>query len=234
MIITIHQPQYLPWLGYFDKIAKADIFILLDNVQFKKNEWQNRNRIRTPEGWQWLTVPVLHHFGDKINETKINNKEPWRKKHLRALELNYSKAPFFAQYYPRFQEGLNHEWDNLSDLNVYFVGMILDMLKVKTKTVLASEYEATEHKTLRLVDLCKTFKAQTYLSGQGGQDYLDVEQFKINNIDIVIQKYEHPVYNQMWQGPKSQGFISHLSIIDLIFNSGPESLRILSSGEKQT
>jgi len=104
MIITIHQPQYLPWLGYFDKARQADVFILLDDVQFKKNEWQNRNRIRTAQGWQWLTVPVLHDFGAKINGIKINNKISWRANHQKAIELNYGKAPYFKEYFPYFQE----------------------------------------------------------------------------------------------------------------------------------
>ncbi len=173
MIVTIHQPQYLPWLGYFDKISRADIFILLDNVQFKKNEWQNRNRIRTPQGWQWLTVPVLHDFGTKINEMKINNRDTWRKKHLRALELNYAKAPYFDMYFPHFQQILEMEWDNLSGINICLVGKLMELLGIKTKTVLASQYEASAHKTLRLVDLCRHFGACTYLSGEGGLQYLE-------------------------------------------------------------
>ena len=229
MIITIHQPQYLPWLGYFDKISKADVFILLDNVQFKKNEWQNRNRIRSAEGWQWLTIPVLHNFGTKINEMKINHQEPWRRKHLRALELNYSKAPFFDLYFPHFQNILNKEWENLSEVNICFVRKIMELLGIKTKIVLASAYEAAEHKTLRLVDLCKHLKMETYLSGEGGEKYLDLKQFEENHINIVTQKYQHPTYAQLWQNKNGSGFISHLSVVDLLFNCGPESLTILTA-----
>lgn len=225
MIVTIHQPQYLPWLGYFDKISKAQVFVLLDNVQFKKNEWQNRNRIRTAQGMQWVTVPVLHDFGQKINETKINNKENWRRSHLRTLELNYSKAPFFGTYFPQFEQLLNAEWDNLSNLNVACIRLLIKLLGIKTKVVLASEYEATEHTVLRLVDLCKHFKAATYLSGEGGEKYLDLSQFKNNGIDVQIQKYVHPVYSQLWAN--EGGFCSHLSIVDLLFNCGSESLNIL-------
>jgi len=232
MIVTIHQPQYLPWLGYFDKIQKADIFIVLDNVQFKKNEWQNRNRIRTAQGWQWLTVPVLHNFGSKINEIKINNNEPWRKKHLRALELNYCKAPYFEQYFPYFQEILSRPWENLGEINLCFVRKMLELLGITTKLVLSSEYEAADHKTMRLVDLCRHFNAATYLSGEGGSSYLDEEQFKINNIDIVVQKYEHPLYNQIWSRSTEEGFVSHLSIVDLLFNCGPASFDTLTARKK--
>ncbi len=98
MIVSVHQPQYLPWLGYFDKIERSDIFVFLDNVQFKKNEWQNRNKIKTSEGWQWLSVPVIHKFMQKISEVKINNTVWWGKKHLNALVTNYSKAPFFKDH----------------------------------------------------------------------------------------------------------------------------------------
>jgi hypothetical protein len=228
MIITIHQPQYLPWLGYFDKIAKADVFVLLDNVQFKKNEWQNRNRIKTAQGWQWLTVPVLHNFGQKINETKFNNTEPWRRHHVKALELNYSKAPHFDLYFPRFKEVLDRDWDNLSDINVAFIKLIMELLGIKTKIVMASDYEATEHKVLRLVDLCRHLKAKAYLSGEGGSKYLEAEHFEAHDIKIITQKYEHPTYPQMW---KDEGFIAHLSVVDLLFNCGPDSLKVLMGGE---
>lgn len=228
--ITIHQPQYMPWLGYFDKIRRADIFIILDNVQFKKNEWQNRNRIRTSQDWQWLTVPVLHDFGQKINEIVINNKEPWRKNHLKALELNYRKAPFFAQYYSRFESLLSREYEKLVDINVNSVRLLMELLGVKTKIVLASEYEAVEHTTLRLVDLCRHFHATQYLSGEGGEKYLDMDQFAKAGIQVAVQKYQHPVYSQLWTKKDGEGFISHLSAIDLLFNAGPKSLALLSEG----
>ncbi|MBI4309292.1 MAG: WbqC family protein [Candidatus Omnitrophica bacterium] len=232
MTITIHQPQYLPWLGYFDKVSAADVFVLLDNVQFKKNEWQNRNRIRTSQGWQWLTVPVLHDFGQKVNEVKINNKEPWRKNHLKALELNYCKAPYFDRYFQYFQDILAQEWEHLGDINVRFVRQTMELLGIKTKVVLACEYETAEHKTLRLVDLCKHFKMETYLSGEGGEKYLDLKQFEDNHIKVVTQKYQHPTHAQLWQNKNGEGFISHLSVVDLLFNCGPESLAILTGGRK--
>ena len=229
MIITIHQPQYLPWLGYFDKARQADVFILLDNVQFKKNEWQNRNRIRTPQGWQWLTVPVYHEFGEKINEVKIDNKIPWRSHHQKAIELNYGKAPYFEEYFPHFQKVWGQEWEKLSDINIHFARMIIDLLGIKTKIVLSSEYEVTSHKTTRLVDLCEYFDADTYLSGEGGMVYLDAEQFKAQDIKILIQQYQHPEYPQRWVHKNTEGFISHLSAIDLLFNCGPESLAVLAN-----
>ena len=230
MIITIHQPQYMPWLGYFDKIRQADIFIILDNVQFKKNEWQNRNRIRTAQGWQWLTVPVLHDFGQLINEIAVNNKETWRRSHLKAIELNYRKAPFFDVYFHYFEKLYNAEFEKLVDINVRSVVLLMELLGIKTKVVLAREYEATEHTTLRLVDLCKHFQAESYLSGEGGEKYLDMSQFQSAGINVRIQKYKHPVYSQVWAGRDGGDFVPCLSVIDLLFNKGPESLSVLSEG----
>ena len=169
MIVSIHQPQFLPWLGYFDKIASSDIFILLDNVQFKKNEWQNRNKIRTPQGWQWLTVPVLHNFGQKISEVKINNQIKWKDNHLKTLELNYKKSPFFGKYFPFFEELYRQEWECLADINIFVIQKMVDLLGIKTKIVKSSDYQATEDNTQRLIDLCKLLKGDQYLSGEMGQ-----------------------------------------------------------------
>lgn len=220
----------MPWLGYFDKIRSADVFIILDNVQFKKNEWQNRNRIRTSQGWQWITVPVLHDFGQRINAIAVNNKEPWRKNHLRALELNYRKAPYFDQYYPRFEALMGREYEKLVDVNVDSVRLLMELLGIKTKVVLASEYEAAEHTTLRLVDLCRHFEAKKYLSGEGGEKYLEMDQFAAAGIEVTIQKYQHPAYSQLWTNKDGGDFISHLSAVDLLFNAGPKSLAVLSEG----
>ncbi|MBL8012787.1 MAG: WbqC family protein [Candidatus Omnitrophica bacterium] len=228
MIVTIHQPQYLPWLGYFDKADRADTFILLDDVQFKKNEWQNRNKICTSQGWQWLTVPVLHDFGQKINEVKINNKVDWRKSHLRAIELNYSRAPFYDQYIEVFQTAYQRSWEYLAQINVYFIERIIELLGVKTKIVLSSEYNASQNPTQRLIDLCKQFDAQIYLSGKDGSKYMDFSEFEASRIKIRVQDFKHPKYRQQW--PAKEGdFISHLSVIDLLFNYGPESLKIIRS-----
>jgi len=228
MIVTIHQPQYLPWLGYFDKAHRADIFIILDNVQFKKNDWQNRNRIRTSQGWQWLTVPVLHNHGQSIIEVKINNTIKWRKAHCHAIKMNYSKAPFFNEYMGFFESVYNREWESLVDINIYFIEKIIEWLGIKTKIVKASDFQATEESTQRLVDLCKEFDATTYLSGPDGEKYMDINKFEDNNIHLKIQDFHHPVYSQLWTGGKNENFISHMSVIDLLFNYGSDSLRVLS------
>ena len=139
MIAAIHQPQFIPWLGYFDKIDQSDVFIFLDNVQYKKNEYQNRNRIKTVDGWQWLTVPVLYKFPQKINEVRINNKIDWKKKHLHALITNYSRAKYFERYIEYFKELYSKEWEIISDINIEVTRQLAEFLGIKNKFLVASK-----------------------------------------------------------------------------------------------
>ena len=221
MICAIHQPQYLPWLGYFDKMARADVFVLLDNVQFKKNEWQNRNRIRTPngDGWQWLTVPVLHEFGQNINEVKLKSTEDWRGYHIRALEINYSRAPYFKKFWPILRSLYEREWASLGELNVACVGTFKDILGIKTKLVLASTLPVATTKMQRLVDICRCVACDTYIAGAGAEAYMDLDAFRASGLTLEIQHYEHPVYPQLWARTPGQ-FIPCLSVVDKLFNCG--------------
>ncbi len=227
MIVSIHQPQYIPWLGYFDKIASSDVFVFLDNVQFKKNEWQNRNRIKTVEGWQWLTVPVIHRYTQKICEVKINNTIQWGKKHLNALVTNYSKTLFFNDYLPFLEKTYARDWKHLADISIHFIRFLAEALGLsKTKFALASDYETREDRTGRLVDLCKQLEGDIYLSGRGGAKYLNLKEFAEEGLEVKFQDYIHPHYPQLFGD-----FEPFLSIIDLLCNCGPESLSILRKGE---
>ena len=227
MIISIHQPQYLPWLGYFDKIEKSDVFVLLDDVHFKKNEWQNRNKIKTFENWQWLTVPVNHKFLQKIKDVKINNTTQWRKKHLNTLITNYSKAPYFNDYFDFFEQTYTQEWKGLSNLNIHFIRYLVETLGFLNKKIeKASNYQFKEGRGERLIDICKHFGGEVYLSGKAGKDYLDLNKFKQEGIKVIFQDYRHPEYPQQYGN-----FIPNMSIIDLLFNCGPESDSILKKGE---
>ncbi len=227
MIVSIHQPQYLPWLGYFDKIVRSDAFVFLDNVQFKKNEWQNRNKIKTSDGWQWLSVPVIHRFTQKISEVEINNTVQWSRKHLNALVTHYSRAPFFKDYIDFFERTYAQEWKYLADINVHMVKYLAEALGLtKKKLVLASELETREGSTERLIDICQKMGGDVYLSGKDGAKYMDVELFKQEGIQVVFQNYVHPRYDQLYGD-----FEPFLSVIDLLFNCGPESLSILKKGE---
>ena len=223
MIVAVHQPQYLPWLGYFDKMRIADVFCYLDNVQYKKNEWQNRNRIKTAHSPQWVTVPVRYRFPQKINEVEVNNTQNWHKKHLQALITNYSKAPYFKDYITQFEDCFSRNWMLLSDLNVFLCERLRELLGLHHKpTVLASNLTLRDEPTDRLIDICKAMGADAYLCGQDGEKYMNLDRFKENGIRVVIQEFKHPVYPQLFNQ-----FESHLSVVDLLFNCGPESMEII-------
>lgn len=228
MIVAVHQPQYLPWLGYFDKILRADFFCYLDNVQFKKNEWQNRNRIKTAVGWQWLTVPVKFSFGQKINEVPINSTTNWARKHLQALRSNYNRAPFYQSYIGMFEQIYDMEWKSINDLNIHLVEMFRQKIGLGHKPVgRASEMSLREEPNDRLVDICKFLGADTYLAGAGGENYMDLDRFERQGIRVIFQRFDHPVYPQVFGE-----FQSHMSIVDLLFNCGPDSLAVIAGSGK--
>jgi hypothetical protein len=221
MICAIHQPQYLPWLGYFDKMARADVFVFLDNVQFKKNEWQNRNRIvsSSDEGWQWLTVPVLHRFGQNINEVRLNPAVDWRERHRRTLAMSYARAPGFGPVMAALEPLYAREWATLSELNIAGVERIALMLGIKTRIMRASTMGIDSVKTRRLVDICRAAGCDTYLAGAWAEGYMDFDLFRSSGLALEIQQYAHPSYVQ-WPPGGDRGFISHLSAVDYLFCRG--------------
>ncbi len=218
MIAAIHQPQYIPWLGYMNKLANADIFVFLDTVQYKKNEWQNRNRIKTASGWQWMTVPVYYSYPEKILEIKIHDKVPWGKKHWKSLVTNYSRAPYFHTYADFFHDTLSRKWELLTDLNIHITEFLADAWGIKTKTVRASQL-GIDHvdPTTRLVAICKELGADKYLSGKHGLNYMNIKEFCHGGINLLYQEFHSQEYTQLYEG-----FIPDLSSIDLLFNCGPE------------
>jgi len=222
VIVAIHQPQYLPWLGYFDKIEKTDIFVILDNVQYKKNEWQNRNRIKTANGWQWLTVPVQYKFPERIDQVKINNRIDWKRKHLNAIVINYGRSLYFNKYRSFFEGVYSQEWEYLVDINVCLINFLIKALGINTETLMASKLRLREDPTDRLIDICKEVGANTYLAGKDGRNYMDIEKFEKENIKVIFQDFQHPIYNQLFGE-----FESYMSVIDILFNYGEDSLRIL-------
>lgn len=222
MRVTIHQPQFLPWLGYLDKIDQADLFIVLDTVQFKKNEWQNRNRIRTPEGWQWLTVPVLQRFGQRIDDVRINATASWRAQQLRALEIHYARAPYRDRYVADLRELYEHPWEKLCELNLTVIRWLLRSFGITTPVRRASEWTAREEPTDRLVDLCVAVGATGYLAGPGAEGYMDKPRFEASGVRLELQAFRHPLYRQVYEP-----FEPNLSAIDLLFMQGPDALGTL-------
>ncbi len=203
-------------------MRRADVFCYLDTVQYKKNEWQNRNRIKTASGWQWLTVPVRYKFPQAINTVKINPMVNWRHKHRQALLTNYAKAPFFDYYFPLFETVFARDWEYLYQLNIELIERIKYALNLTCATVSASNFDVSDNPTDRLIDICKAAGADTYLSGRDGANYMDMAKFKQRGVGVLFQDFRHPVYAQRFGK-----FISHMSVIDLLFNHGPDSLRVM-------
>ena len=227
MRVAIHQPQYLPWLGYLDKLDAADVFIVLDTVQFSKHEWQNRNRIRTKDGWQWLTVPIVDRFPERIDRVEINARTDWQRKHCQALRLHYGSAPHWAPLGPELTALLQEPWTRLRDLNLAVLNVLCRHLGITTPHRSSSSMETREERTERLIDLCRAVGGTVYLSGQRGPSLTDVRRFSQAGIQVQVQDYQHPEYPQRYAP-----FVSHLAVVDLLFNCGPESLQILRSGRR--
>lgn len=227
MILTAHQPVYLPWLGLFHKIALADRFVSFDQVQYLPKDWNNRNRIKTHAGPIWLTVPVLRkgYLEKRICELEINNAEPWARKHWRSLVSAYSKAPFFDRYAPFFEDVYGREWRTLCELNDHMLRWFLDTLGIRTPVNSAGEWSFRGQKSELVLDMCRTLGATDYIFGALGRDYADVPAFEAAAVRVHFQDYRHPTYRQ------SHGeFMPYLSIVDLLFHCGDASLDILMSG----
>jgi len=228
--VAIHQPQYLPWLGHFAKLAAADCWIFLDTVQYEKNGWQNRNRIKTPRGAQWLTVPVQARLGTLIREVVIDPVQPWGRKHAEALRANYARAPYFARYFPELERLLARPWRLLADLNVEATRFLSEALGLSRRMVRASDLAAAPaDPTARLLELCRAVGGDTYLAGQDGARYMALDQFRASGVAVWAQEYEHPTYAQL-----HGDFLPFLSVVDLLLNHGEASLPILRKGDRWT
>jgi len=225
MRVVVLQPGYLPWLGFFDQMYKSDVFIIYDDVQYDKHGWRNRNRIKTAQGVQWLTIPVLIKKQDNplIKEVLINNKVDWRRTHLKSIKQSYSRAPFFDTYFEIFEEIYSKEWKFLIDIDMAFISALMEKLGLTTEIRFSSSLGITGKGTQRLVDICLHLGASEYLTGDAAEDYLDESLFRLNGIELQYHHYQHPVYNQLYGE-----FIPYLSVIDLLFNHGEESLDILT------
>ena len=228
-IVGIHQPEHLPWLGFFNKISQSNIFVLLDNVQYEKNYFQNRNRIRTKDGCVWLTVPVLTagKQSQLIKDVKIDNTKNWCEKHWKTISYSYGNAPFFGRYSGFFKKNYGKKWNHLAKLNESIIKHMIKELGIRVKLVRASDLDVHGSSTDLLLDICKKLDADTYLSGVSGRDYLEENKFKKENIKVMYQDFHHPTYPQQFKP-----FVSNMSAIDLLFNCGKDSLSILKCEKK--
>lgn len=218
MIVSVHQPQYLPWLGYFAKIRDSDVFVYLDKVQYKKREYQNRNRIKTDREPLWLTVPVVTHgkYDQLIDEVMIDQSSRWQEKHWGTIQRYYCHSPNFNAHKVFFEDLYSRPWSRLIDLNVCIIDYLLTAFRINRPLYFESSFNVNTKSTDRIIDICKALKADTYLSGTGGRDYLEENKFEQARIRLTYQEFQHPVYKQVYPG-----FESNMSAIDLLFNSSP-------------
>jgi len=225
------QPTYLPWIGYFDLIDRSTVFAFLDNVQFSKQSWQQRNRIRTAKGLEWLTVPVLMKGKGRqlINEVQINPKTHFVRDHLRSIELSYGRSRFLNDYISEFKGILLSGESSLATLNVSLIKWLSHALGINSQFELSSQLGACGKRSSLLVDICKRLGANTYLSPLGSSCYLmsEKEVFDQNGIEVVFQNYDHPTYRQLYEP-----FFGYAATIDLLFNEGPASVEIVRSGSR--
>ena len=230
-IATIHQPEHLPWLGFFAKVAAADLLISLDTVPFRKNYFQNRNRILGFDGApHWLTVPVhldRHRHGE-IRQVRIADDRRWRNKYLRTLEQRYRKHAHFEEVFTPIAAIVEREWVRLADLNHALIDALLEKLGIATPVLIAGDLGGDGSRSRLLADLCRRAGADVYLSGPSGRDYLDFEPFHRLGIEVRFHDYVHPAYTQAG----TTAFVSHLSAVDLLFNAGPSAGEILRRGSR--
>jgi hypothetical protein len=226
MLISIHQPDHFPWLGFFEKMLRADIFVLLDDVQYSTGDFQNRNRVKGANGAQWLTVPIAHHFPQKINEVEIAS-NGWQSKHWKTLVSCYGRAEHFETFAPLFDEFYHQRsWTKLADLNMAAIELMARAFGIEKRWVLASELRVDGHKSELILNICKALGASSYYSGRAGSMYLDRDAFRRAGVEVSYQNFEHPTYEQLFM--KGQGFIPNLSALDLLFNYGSQGMELFA------
>jgi WbqC-like protein family len=225
MLVTIHQPEHLPWLGFLDKARRADLLVLLDTVQYRKNYFQNRNRIRTANGPAWVTVPVLTkgNSDQAIRDVRVNGGSPrWREKYWGTVEQSYRSAPFWTQYCDVLRGAIWTDTTSLAELNERIIHVLFDFFRIEVRTVRASELSVSGARSELLLSICQSVGADRYLSGISGREYLDVARFEAAGVSVEFHEFHHPLYQQRYQP-----FMPCMSSIDLLFNHGPESAKIL-------
>lgn len=230
MLLAAHQPHFMPWLGYFDKIRRSQVFCIVDHVQFERQNFQNRNRIAVQGRLQWLIAPVLQRSrAERIVDKEIDHapdgRTTWEQKILRSLHHAYSKAPYYELYRADLENILSQGWTRLVDLDLALLRYFMKALEIDTPLVRSSELEGVRGaRSEMIVSMCKALGATSYLSGRGGSTrYLDRELFTGAGIELGWQDFEHPVYPQRG----ASVFVERLAVVDLLFHCGPRSARIL-------
>jgi hypothetical protein len=232
MIIAAHQPSYLPWLGYLDKLAKADVFVVMDDLQYEAQNFQNRNRLKLNNGPHWMTVPLLGAAQtDRVCDRRIDNtgrgsRHHWQRRTWRTLCVHYGKSPHFARYASALEDIYIRRWDSLVELDLQMLDLARTWLGITTPILRASSLGLAGAKTDRIADMCKKLGASVYLSGRGGSTgYLDTDQLARAGVATMWQQFAHPTYPQRYP---QLGFVSHLGFLDLVLNTGPDAAAIFA------
>ena len=220
--VAVLQPGYLPWLGFFDQLRRADVFVYYDDVQYDKHGWRNRNRIKTQNGPLWLTVPVKASSGGAapppIIDVEIDGRTPWARKHVESIRQAYTRAPHLSRYLPAIEELLQRQWERLVDLDLACASLMAGWFGLQRRVERSSMLGIAGDRSERLVAICRHFGASRYVSGDAAKTYLDVSLFEQAGIQVEWQQYAHPTYPQL-----HGGFVPHLSALDLILNCGDEA-----------
>lgn len=235
MIVSIHQPDYISYLGYFYKMSKSDVFVYLDDCQFSNDNMHHWNRVKSPQGECRLKIPVEQHLGDFINHVRTRDELKWKQKHLRTLEMNYAKAPFFSEIYPEFEKRLLIDYPNLAEMNISINTWIAQSFGFKAKLLRSSEMNISTVREERVIDIVALLGGDTYLSGLGAKAYEVDDHFTARGINLVYTDYKPISYKQLW--PKV-GFLPYMSILDYLFNCGfdwknvEEAVKELNNGDR--
>jgi hypothetical protein len=227
-VVAMMQPTYLPWIGYFELMDKSDLFVFLDDVQFSKGGWQQRNKIKTPHGPEWLTIPTVSvpQTLQRINEVQIDQSQRnWAAKHLRAFKLYYQKAPYFEQYFAALSQFYRTPWARLQDFTVHMILWIKGQLNINTPCITSSSLDIATTGNQRLIDICRKVGIFRFYDTAGAAAFIDSEEMAREGVEMIFQDYPHPVYTQ-----QHGEFLPHMCALDLLFNEGPRSLEIIRSG----
>ena len=223
--VAIMQPTYLPWSGYFGLMSTVDIFVILDDVQFARRSWQQRNQIKTIQGPKWLTLPIISKGlrEQKINQTQIDCTSNFHQSHRKAIEHNYSKSTYFTSTYPELMPLINNNQQILTELTIPLINFIKQYLEISTKIVFSSQLSCSGKKADLLANICKEVDANLYISPPGSRDYLENSTAFTNSlIPINYYSFEHPLYKQL-----HGEFTPYMSVIDMIFNIGKDSIFLI-------
>jgi hypothetical protein len=232
-LISISQPTFLPWTGLFDLIDSVEKFIFLNDVQFVRRDWQQRNKIISNKVISWISLPVIKKDRSQlINETEIAKEFKYKNKLIKTIKNNYSKSKYYKNYIDEFENKFTEclKLKFLDDLNIELMKWFIEKIGIKTELFKSSDLNIAKKKSLKLIDICKSFNSSEYLSSYGSKDYLksDFKLFQKENINVYLQNYETVYYNQL-----SNKFDRHVSILDMFFNEGPNTLELIRKGRKK-